>query len=197
MCRSVPQIEVAWTRTRTSPSPGDGMGMSTSSAPACGAVFRKARMVPGMGRSLSRRMGTSRRKDGVQGRTPTQEERTIRLKLFGATVLSLGLLAGACANSSGDGSGGGGTGSTGSTGATGSTGTTSPNGSDQVVLRIEQSGGIVAVQYNLTRMPMLSRDGDGLYLTPGPQIEIYPGPALPAIAQQRLTPEAVQLLLQA
>ena len=52
----------------------------------------------------------------------------MRLKLFGATVLSLGLLAGACANSSGDGSGDGGTGSTGSTGGTGSTGTTSPPG---------------------------------------------------------------------
>ena len=34
-------------------------------------------------------------------------------------------------------------------------------------------------------------------LTPGPQIEIYPGPALPAIGQQRLTPEAIQLLIQA
>jgi hypothetical protein len=51
-----------------------------------------------------------------------------------------------------------------------------------VVLRIEQSGGFVAVQYNLTRMPMLTLYGDGLYLTPGPQIEIYPGPALPALA---------------
>ncbi len=53
-------------------------------------------------------MGTSRRDDGVQGGTPTQEERTMRLKLFGATVLSLGLLAGACANAPGDGSGDGG-----------------------------------------------------------------------------------------
>ena len=118
----------------------------------------------------------------------------MRLKLFGATVLSLGLLAGACANSSGDGSGDGATGSTGSTGGTGSTGSTSPPVADQVVLRIEQSGGFVAVQYNLTRMPMLSLYGDGRYVTPGPQIEIYPGPALPALAQQRLTPEAIHLL---
>lgn len=115
----------------------------------------------------------------------------MRLKLFGATVLSLGLLAGACANSAGDGSGDGGTGTTGVTGSTGATGT------GQVVLRIEQSGGFVAIQYNLTRMPMLTLYGDGLYVTPGPQIEIYPGPALPALAQQRLTPEAVQLLLRA
>ena len=32
---------------------------------------------------------------------------------------------------------------------------------------------------------------------PGPQTEIYPGPALPASTQQRLSPEAVQLLIQA
>jgi len=126
----------------------------------------------------------------------------MRLKLFGAAVLSLGLLAGACANASGDGPGDGATGGTGgtgtgSTGSSGSTGSTPSSGSDQVVLRIEQSGGFVAVQYNLTRMPMLSLYGDGLYVTPGPQIEIYPGPALPALAQQRLTPEAVQLLIQA
>ena len=118
----------------------------------------------------------------------------MRLKLFGATMLSLGLLAGACANSSGEGSGDGGSGTT---GGTGSTGTTAPTGSGQVVLRIEQGGGFVPVQYNLTRMPMLTLYGDGLYVTPGPQIEIYPGPALPALAQQRLTPEAIQLLLQA
>jgi hypothetical protein len=121
----------------------------------------------------------------------------MRLKLFGATVLSLGLLAGACANASGDSPGDGGTGGTGSTGPTGSTGTTTPTGSDPVVLRIEQGGGFVPVQYNLTRMPMLTLYGDGLYISPGPQIEIYPGPALPALAQQRLTPEAVQLLIQA
>jgi hypothetical protein len=122
----------------------------------------------------------------------------MRLKLFGATVLSLGLLAGACANSSGDSPGDGGTGGTGGTGSTGGgTGITYPTGADQVVLRIEQSGGFVAFQYNLTRMPMLSLFGDGRFVTPGAQIEIYPGPALPALAQQRLTPEAIQLLIQA
>jgi hypothetical protein len=121
----------------------------------------------------------------------------MRLKLFGATVLSLGLLAGACANSSGDSPGDGGTGGTGSTGATGSTGTTDPGVANQVVLRIEQSGGFVPVQYYLTQLPMLTLYGDGLYVTPGAQIEIYPGPALPALGQQRLTPEAIQLLVQA
>ena len=65
------------------------------------------------------------------------------------------------------------------------------------MLRIEQGGGFVPVQYHLTNLPMLSLYGDGLYVTPGAQIEIYPGPALPALVQQRLTPEAIQLLIQA
>ena len=122
----------------------------------------------------------------------------MRLKLFGATVLSLGILAGACANApTGDGPGDGGTGSSGSTGGSGSTGPTSPTGSDQLVLRIEQVGGFVAVQYNLTRMPMFSLYADGLVVMPGAQTDIYPGPALPALAQQRLSPDAIKLLLQA
>lgn len=113
----------------------------------------------------------------------------MRLRLIGATVLSLGLLAGACANApTGDGAGDGGT---------GSDGISYPTGADQVVLRIEQGGGFVAFEYHLTSMPMVSVFGDGLVVTPGAQIEIYPGPALPALTQQRLSPDAIQLLLQA
>jgi hypothetical protein len=116
----------------------------------------------------------------------------MRLKLFGATVLSLGILAGACANAPADGGPG-----DGGTGSGGASGPTSPIGSDELVLRIEQVGGFVAIQYNLTRMPMLSLYRDGRFITPGAQIEIYPGPALPALSQQQLSPEAVQLLIQA
>jgi hypothetical protein len=116
----------------------------------------------------------------------------MRMKLFVATMLSLGILAGACANTStGDGPGDGGTGSGG-----GDTGSPSPTNSD-LVLRIEQVGGFVPVQYYLTGMPTLSLYGDGVLITPGAQIEIYPGPALPALSQQHLSPEAIQLLLQA
>ncbi|MEO8422636.1 MAG: hypothetical protein ABI595_01845 [Actinomycetota bacterium] len=125
----------------------------------------------------------------------------MRLKLFGVTVLSLGILAGACANAStGDGPGDGGTGpGTGATGPTSPTGPTGPGptGPGQLVLRIEQGGGFVAIQYNLTRMPMLSLYDDGLLVTPGAQIEIYPGPALPALSQQHLSPDAIRLLIQA
>jgi hypothetical protein len=117
----------------------------------------------------------------------------MRLKLFGVSLLSLAILAGACANASiGDGPSDGGTGS-------GSVGTDAPTpiGSDQLVLRIEQVGGFVTVQYNLMRMPILSLYGDGLYITPGAQIEIYPGPALPALSRLRLSPDGIQLLIQA
>jgi hypothetical protein len=118
----------------------------------------------------------------------------MRLKLFFATMLSLGLLAGACANAStGDGPGDGGTGP----GASGSTGPTSPSGSDQLVLRIDQEGGFVPVQFNLSRLPTFSLYGDGLVVMPGAQIEIYPGPALPALAQERLSADAIQQLIQA
>ncbi len=115
----------------------------------------------------------------------------MRLKLFGVTVISLGLLAGACANAS-PGAGDGGTGSTGDGG-----GISYPIAADQVVLRIEQGGGFVTLQYNLTNTPLFSLFGDGLLVTPGAQIEIYPGPALPALAQERLSADAIQQLLQA
>jgi hypothetical protein len=116
----------------------------------------------------------------------------MRLKLFGATVLSLGILAGACANApTGSGPGGGGTGSS------GGTGTPTPIGSDQLVLRIEDVGGFVTPQTILARMPLMSLYADGLLITPGVQTDIYPGPALPALSQQRLSPEAIHLLTQA
>lgn len=115
----------------------------------------------------------------------------MRLKVFGVTVISLGLLAGACANAS-TGTGDGGTGS-GSDGGR----ISYPTGADQIVLRIEQGGGFVALQYNLTNTPLFSLFGDGLVVTPGAQIEIYPGPALPALAQQRLSADAIEQLLQA
>jgi hypothetical protein len=117
----------------------------------------------------------------------------MRLRLFGAAVLSLGLLAGACANSSAV--GGAGDGATG--GSTGGGGISYSTGAEQVVLRIESSGGFVALETNLTNLPMISLFGDGLLITPGAQIEIYPGPALPALAQERLTADAIQQLLQA
>src|SRR6266567_2199870 len=47
MWRSVPQIEAASTRISTSPGPGWGTGSAASSAPGCGPVFRRARILDG------------------------------------------------------------------------------------------------------------------------------------------------------
>src|SRR5437773_6563601 len=141
MWRSVPQMDAAWTRIRTSPSPGSGTGISTSSAPARGAVLRSARMDPGMRGAYRASTGTGDAIADVEGASNDQEERPMRLRLFGATVLSLGLLAAACANASaGDGAADGSTG-----GTTGSDGISYPTGADRVVLRIESGGGFVAM----------------------------------------------------
>jgi hypothetical protein len=108
----------------------------------------------------------------------------MRSRLIFAVVLTIGTLASACANASTD-------------AGTGDGGDISYHtGASQVILRIEQGGGFVPIEWNLTNMPTFSLFGDGLAVTPGAQIEIYPGPALPALSQVRLTPEAIQLLLQ-
>ena len=104
----------------------------------------------------------------------------MRVRMLGA-VVAAGLLAGACANAtSGSGAGGG---------------ITYPTGGDQLVLRVDVGGGFVAPQTTLTQFPLFSLFGDGLAVSPGAQIEIYPGPALPATVQQRLTPDAIQQIL--
>jgi len=111
--------------------------------------------------------------------------RTVRAGTFTAALLLVGLLGAACANNT---SGGG--------PADGDR-IEHPTGADQVVLRIERGGGFMPFEWNLANMPLVSLFGDGLLVAPGPQIEIYPGPALPAVTQQRLTPDAVQRILVA
>lgn len=72
-----------------------------------------------------------------------------------------------------------------------------PTGADQLVLRVEDSGGFVAPAYLFTRLPGFSLFGDGTLLQPGAQIEIYPGPALPAISAQTITEDGLQAILRA
>jgi hypothetical protein len=72
-----------------------------------------------------------------------------------------------------------------------------PTGSDELVLRIEDAGGFVPVTFNLTQMPTFSLFGDGTIVTVGPQILIYPGPALPNLLVTRLTEDGIQAVLSA
>lgn len=94
-------------------------------------------------------------------------------------LLVAALLAGCAA--AGDGGGGD---TTTSTQAGGDEMPTHPTGADEVVLRISHEGGFVPVEFNLAALPAFTLYGDGTVLVPGPQLAIFPGPALPNI--QRL-----------
>lgn len=101
-------------------------------------------------------------------------------RLF-ALVGVLAVVATACGRFGGDG--------------TGSDGIAYPTGRDELVLQVSTGGGFVMPTYALTALPSFSLYGDGRLVSVGAQIEIYPGPALPSLWQQTLTPEAVSALL--
>ena len=72
-----------------------------------------------------------------------------------------------------------------------------PTGANDLILRVDTGGGFVAPGYSLRQIPQLSLFGDGRLITEGPQIEIYPGPALPNVVQQTLTEDGIQAILDA
>lgn len=72
-----------------------------------------------------------------------------------------------------------------------------PRSTDQLVLRIHDEGGFLPVPASLTMMPSFSLYADGTLLTQGPQIEIYPPPALPNIRVRKLTAEHVAAVTEA
>jgi hypothetical protein len=107
---------------------------------------------------------------------------------FLAILAMVGTLTAACGGV-GDEGGGGGSGSGG--------GIEHPTGATDLILRVALADGFVPVEINLTRIPSVSLYGDGTYVTEGPVIEIYPGPALPNLQAQLLTEEAIQAILAA
>jgi len=72
-----------------------------------------------------------------------------------------------------------------------------PTGSTDLILRLTSDGGLVAPGVLLNRLPQVSVYGDGLVVQPGPQIMIYPGPAVPNLQASRLTEAGLQRLLAA
>ena len=68
-----------------------------------------------------------------------------------------------------------------------------PPGND-LVLRIEFSGGMIR-DFFLTGFPSFTMTGDGRVIVPGAQIDMFPGPALPAVNVRKLTEEGVQAVL--
>jgi hypothetical protein len=106
---------------------------------------------------------------------------------FVIPLLALLLLAAACGEKTDAG---------GSTGASGGTDAIDhPTGPDDLVLRVDVSGGFVPPEVTLKNVPGVSIFGDGRMIVTGPVIEIYPGPALPNLQVTRLTEEAMQAIL--
>lgn len=70
-----------------------------------------------------------------------------------------------------------------------------PTGADDVIVKIEYTGGFVMPQTLLTRLPVFILFGNGCYVVQGPQIEIYPAPALPNLQETCLNEEGVQEIL--
>ena len=71
-----------------------------------------------------------------------------------------------------------------------------PTGPDELVLRIDRTGGLLPPFHTVTELPLFVLYGDGRVITQGPQIMIYPPPALPNLLETRLTEEGVQAILQ-
>lgn len=72
-----------------------------------------------------------------------------------------------------------------------------PTGSDDLILRVHVGGGFVPIEYSLREIPFFSLYGDGRLVTVGPQIEIYPGPALPNLQVTGISEEGIQAILEA
>lgn len=72
-----------------------------------------------------------------------------------------------------------------------------PQGSDEVVLRVELVGGFVPPEYHLASFPWFSLYGEGRIITEGPQIEIYPQPALPNVLVRPVSARAVERIVAA
>ena len=70
-----------------------------------------------------------------------------------------------------------------------------PTGPDDVVIEYSELSGFTTREYAFQQPPVVIVSGDGRVFTTGPQIEIYPGPALPNIQVGTITEEAVQQLL--
>ncbi len=72
---------------------------------------------------------------------------------------------------------------------------TLPTDPDTLVLQVRFEGGFVAPDYRFTAMPTVSIYADGRLIAPGAQIQIYPGPLLPAVLVTTLPAGTVERLL--
>jgi hypothetical protein len=113
-------------------------------------------------------------------------------KRIGAAIAAVAIAASACGRWNDDGPGAGGSGPAGATGAI-----SHPAGAGDLVLRVEYRGGFVPHEVTLSSVPVWSLFGDGTLILTGPQIEIYPPPALPPLLRTPITEDGIQAILAA
>jgi hypothetical protein len=66
---------------------------------------------------------------------------------------------------------------------------------DDVIVQVAFEGGFTPIEWTYTNVPIFSLFGDGTLILPGAQIELYPGPALPAISSRRVDEPGIQAIL--
>jgi hypothetical protein len=74
-------------------------------------------------------------------------------------------------------------------------GTPPPSGGHDLILRIDVGGGFLAPQAQLRQVPPFALYADGRLIVPGPQIEIYPGPALPNLQVRKVSQGGIQAIV--
>lgn len=110
------------------------------------------------------------------------------------------LVAASCTSAGGEPTSGPTSGPSGSPGATDSTSPNRiayPTGANDLVLRLRYVGGFMGPATSFLELPAISVYGDGTVVVPGPQIAIYPGPAMSNLQQATITPAGMQTLLEA
>lgn len=72
-----------------------------------------------------------------------------------------------------------------------------PTGADEVVVSYAELGGFVPREFAFQQTPNVLISGDGRSFSPGAQIEIYPGPLLPAVQVWNIREDGIQQVLAA
>ena len=72
-----------------------------------------------------------------------------------------------------------------------------PTSADEVVVSYAELGGFTPREFAFGQPPAVLIAGDGRLFSPGAQIEIYPGPLLPAVQVQTITEADIQQILAA
>jgi hypothetical protein len=131
---------------------------------------------------MTSRSASGNGRAGSYGNPVWDRARHIPMKRPLMLIAVLALVLAACGG--GDDSGGDGT-----------TTTTLGLDPDEVLLRIDDVGGFVPVEFNLNRMPRYLLTADGTLYSQGPQIEIFPGPLLPNIQRTMIGDDDIAALV--